>query len=77
MFIHFIVQLISWIYSGQITIIVQPQFATIIKSAWYFHLKIKNIYLKICVKKCTTKNSLKIHIMLHILSSTYIFKTLK
>ena len=34
MFIHFIVQLISWIYSGQITIIVQPQFDTIIKSAY-------------------------------------------
>ena len=55
MFIHFIVQLISWIYSGQITIIVQPQFATIIRNAWYIHLKIKNIYLKICAKKYRQK----------------------
>ena len=50
MFINFIVQLISWIYGGQITIIVQPQFATIINGVWYIHLKFKNIYLKICVK---------------------------
>ena len=56
MFVNFIVQLISWIYGGQITIIVQPQFATIINGVWYIHLKFKNIYMKICVKIYMRKN---------------------